>query len=159
MTKPTEKELRELWYTEAEEQTMATLPAFLKKLTEFEHDYGSICVAIAAAGVGAMYALNKEPQGGITGFQSGAIFWELRSAWLHKDSPAKILDYEQMLYPQHGSSFNKVISPDTWKWLREQAREKLKKDRNGEADLADSVRHHMRQIALGNPPFGFRVED
>ena len=62
------------WMKRARDMTMADLPEFLRELTEdYDHDYGTICHAIAAAAVAAAWSVERTPQGGITGFQAGAI--------------------------------------------------------------------------------------
>jgi len=143
------------WYAEAREMTLEKLPEFLRKLTEdYGHDYGTICHACAAAAVGAAWAVERSPEGGITGFQAGAIFWEFWKHWLHEDGPARILKYSEALYPQYESLFT-TISPDSLAWLKEQATKKLA---DGEK-AADAVLEHWRFLANGGVPFGLRVED
>lgn len=147
--------LRAEWYTEAREQTLATLPAFLQKLSELPHTYGSICMAITAAGVGAMCAVNNSPNGGITGAQAGYIFWELRKAWLYEDGPAKLISYKELLYPQYRDEFDRVVASDTAAWLRAEAKKLLKES----SEYAHgSVLAHWRKMAEGWLPFGYRKE-
>jgi len=58
------------WYEEARKMTVEQLPMFLKKLVEdYQHDYGTICHAVAAGALSAAHAVNHSPTGGITGFQ------------------------------------------------------------------------------------------
>src|SRR5690349_20327046 len=60
------------WYVDAHapEMTLETLPEFLRHLTEdYHHDYGTICHALAAGAIATAYAMDRSPQGGITGFQ------------------------------------------------------------------------------------------
>lgn len=151
----TEQEARKLWQEEAKTMTLEKLPAFMEKLATYAHDYGTICVAMGAAAVAAIKALEHSPTGGITGFQAGAVFWEFQRGWgvFGKDRPIRMLQYEYMLYPQYESDFSE-ISQGTWDWLKGEAAKKLI-----EMPSASShVREHWQQIVEGNIPFGFHVE-
>ena len=145
------------WMIEAREQTLETLPDFITKLTtQYDHDYGTICHAIAAAAVGAAWAVEKSPQGGITGFQAGAITWEIIRGWngsMLGDCGAKIVKYENMLYPQYEQDFDKKISSGVWKNIKKQASENLALKGGNENVLA-----HWKSIADGVVPFGYEVE-
>lgn len=144
------------WYKEASEQTLETLPAFMKKLAEeFEHDYGTICHALAASATAAAWAMNRTEQGGITGFQGGAVMWEFIRQWMYvgEHKPLRLVDYSNMLYPQYADKFERTISQDTWKWLQERAKEQLTNDA-----MSPRVREHMERIVNGVVPFGYTVE-
>ena len=144
------------WYKKAKEQSLESLPAFLKHLTEdYKHDYGTICHAVASAALAAANAVDHSPGGGITGFQAGAIMWEFVQHWLgYEDEPLRLVKYEEMLYPQYEHSFAKTISKDTWEWLRERAKSLL-----SEQHGISSVRIHWESIAGGKVPFGYRVRE
>ena len=148
--------VHEAWYEEAAKCTLETLPGFLIKLTtEFKHDYGTICHAVAAAAVAAAWAVEHSPAGGITGFQGGAVMWEFIKHWNHlEDKPLRLVDFSHMLYPQYESHFQKTITPDTWKWLQEEARKNL-----GEKGGHKEVREHWKMIAMGVVPFGYEVKE
>lgn len=149
-----DKDIIEGWHKELDKINLKTLPKFLKSLTEnYEHDYGTICHAVAVAAVAAAKAVNRSPQGGITGFQAGAVFWEFYRRWLHEEGPARLVKYEQMLYPQNASQFAKVIDKGTWKWMQEQAK---KRDADN-AQAHPKVRAHWKSIAAGKVPFGYSV--
>lgn len=144
------------WYDEAKNQTVETLPAFVKKLTEnYHHDYGTMCHAVAAAGLGAMWAVNKSPAGGITGFQAGAILWEVIENWgsLGK-GPKRIVNYQDLLDPQMEREF-RTISKETAEWIKSEA----KKDLTEHSEMAPAVRAHMERVAEGWIPFGLQVDD
>lgn len=157
MTKAIKEEdgLQKEWYEEAKKQTLETLPAFLKKITEeYEHDYGTICHACAAAAVAAASSVNHAPCGGITGFQAGAVMWEFMRAWNGVEAPAWLLKGENLLYPQYEDDFT-GISKDTWKWLQEEAKKRLgKQDKNVHGRIAE----HWALIADGRVPFGLRIK-
>lgn len=143
------------WYEEARKQTLDTLPDFLKKLTtNYQHDYGTICHAIAAAAVGAAWAVEHSPQGGITGFQGGAVMWEFMKHWNGIEFPAWLRKGQDMLYPQYEEEFT-TISKETWAWLQAEARKKLSADPKQPGRVAD----HWRAIVDGKVPFGYGVSE
>lgn len=145
---------QELWYKEAHEQTLETLPEFIRHLLEdYGHDYGTICHALAAGAVATSSAMDRSPQGGITGFQAGAIMWEFMGNWNNVKPPAKLIRYENMLYPQYRSDFT-TISKDTWKWLQEEAPKRLL-----QFGVHPAVERHWTDIANGIVPFGYGVKE
>jgi hypothetical protein len=122
-----EQNLQEQWYLRAKEATLETLPEFIRHLmNDYRHDYGTVCHAIAASAVAAAWAADKEPNGGITGFQASAIMWEFIKHWgMGMDGPLRLVKYEMMLYPQEADRFQQAIAPETWEWLQGKAREQL----------------------------------
>ncbi|MFW6145537.1 MAG: hypothetical protein ACOC4Y_01930 [bacterium] len=151
--------LQDGWYEEAKEMTPEKLPAFIDKLTlHYNHDYGTICYAIAAAAVAAAWAVNNSGQGGITGFQAGCIKWEFIKNWQteYKDKPLRLLDYSKLLYPQHDDKFN-TISLGAWEWLQEEAQNKLDES---EPYVVEAVRQRWKDIAIhGEVPAGMKLEE
>ena len=144
------------WYVEARNMTPDNLGAFITKLTgEYQHDYGTICHAASAAAVAAAWAVDKSPQGGITGFQAGEIMWGFIIHWMSEldGKPARLVNYADMLYPQYEGNFDKVISKETHEFLVEQAKNKLK----DQTDAGPRVIAHWERIASGEVPFGYRV--
>ena len=140
------------WMDEAKACTPESLSAFLKKLSDHDHGYGTICRAIAAAGVAAMHSIDRSPNGGITGFQAGCVIWDVISGWgSFEDGPKKMVQYAKMLYPQYQSSFDKTISEETWNWLQEEAKKKI-----GQIAHVD-VLSHWQSIVDGVVPFGYTV--
>lgn len=150
-----ESGIHKAWYKEAESKkmTMKTLPAFLKKLTEeYEHDYGTICHAVTAGALATARAIDRSPGGGITGFQAGCIMWDFIKHWMHYKNPMRLVDYENMLYPQYETKFT-CITPSTWKWLRGKAKQNLKEKQQAHPE----VLKHWQEIANGVIPFGYNV--
>lgn len=116
------------WYKEANDITLDNLPEFLNKLlTEYKHDYGTICHALASGAIATLWAMEKSEQGGITGFQSGAIMWEFIKHWNYSGNKTglKIMDYDNFLYPQYEDKFQKTIKKSIWEIIQKQAKEKL----------------------------------
>lgn len=149
------EDLKDNWYSEADKQTLETLPAFIEKLSKENHDYSSICYAVAAAAIGAAWAMDRSPNGGITGFQAGAIMWEFIKKWDGEKGPMKLLKYERMLYPQYYDTFDKIISKEIMKYLQDEAKKILSEPNSL---MTTEVRNHMQSIADGNPPFGYKIE-
>lgn len=149
--------IHKAWYAEAREMTADKLPEFIRRLShDYEHDYGTICHAIAAAAVGAAWAVERSPHGGITGFQGGAIMWEFMRHWNHVEGPARLLTYDDLLYPQYAHKFT-AITEDTWKYIQKKAKEQIA-EKNGNDSIHPDVLAHWRSVADGNVPFGLQVE-
>lgn len=142
------------WFVDAKDQTLDTLPEFMRHITrDYRHDYGTVCHALAACAVAATWAAEKGQ--GITGFQAGFIFWDFYRHWMQEDGPARMLKYEDMLYPQYERRF-RTIGAETWEWLQAEAATKL-----AEADsefVHPNVLTHWQSIVDGNVPFGYLVE-
>jgi hypothetical protein len=122
-----EMKIQNEWYKEAKKQAVETLPEFVRHLTEdYSHDYGTICHAVAAAGIAAMYAVDNSPTGGITGFQAGCIMWQVIREWNFQNNKTglKILDYDNLLYPQYKASFVS-ISSKIWESVKKEAQNKI----------------------------------
>lgn len=150
-----EQNVHQAWYEEAKKVTVEALPEFVRKLTQdYGHDYGTICHAIAAAAVAAAHAVEHSPVGGITGFQGGAVMWEFIRHWQGIDGPTRLMQYDDMLFPQMEHKF-RAISAETWEHLQKKAKENLSGDR---AFAHPDVVAHWKSIAKGKVPFGFAVE-
>ena len=80
------KSLKESWKERAKNMTLEELPAFIQELMEHDHDYGTVCHAIALSAVATAWAANKTAQGGITGFQAGAVMWEFIKNWSYSSN-------------------------------------------------------------------------
>lgn len=156
--------LHEQWYEEARKlESFSEFAEFARKLDQdYIHDYGTICHAVAAVAVGAAATFDRtSKQGGITGFQAGMVMWQFIRQWLRKDGPMKLVDYNDMLWPQYEESFTKrTITQATWAQLQAAAAKHLK-DREGEDDMPVSGRvvEHQRKIVAGIVPFGYTVVD
>ena len=146
--------IHDAWYEEAGHMTLDKLPEFLERLqNRYEHDYGTICHAIAASAIATAWAMNHGPQGGITGFQAGAIMWEFIKHWGHLEGPARLQDFEKMLYPQYEEHFNS-IDKDTFEYLQKKAAENLAEEKG-----SDSIREHWQSIVDGKVPFGYVISE
>lgn len=157
--------LIETWKEEAKKlKTTEELTVFIDILiNDYQHDYGTICHAIAAAAIAGAYVVERSPSGGITGFQAGAIFWEFAKAWgtIKKDEPCALIKYDKLLYPQYEDTFNK-IPEDTWKWVQQEAKNNIaevveKKLEGLPSHVSSSVMAHWRSIVDGKVPFGLTI--
>jgi len=153
----TDKVTIEGWYTRAREiKSIKELNALMKEMMEYDHDYGSITDAAVASALGAVWCLNASPNGGITGFQAGWIGMQFMSKWMSIEGPWRRVEYQNMLFNQYEDKFQKTITPDTMKWLQDEAKKKLAAD-DGET-RADLVKH-WTSIAEGVPPFGYTIKE
>lgn len=153
-----EMHLEKEWFDQASKQTLKTLPDFVNHLmNDYEHDYGTVCHAVAACAIAAAWAADHEPNGGITGFQAGFVLWDFIKQWSFPDNKTgmKIINYDNMLYPQNQYLFKKTISKDVWDALIKQADEKLLKS----PDAHPEVIAHWKSIIAGDVPFGYTVKD
>lgn len=152
----TDQELIETWWREAENCASIDDASDLAKrlVTDYRHDYGTICHAIAVAGIAMANAIQRSPQGGVTGFQAGAIGWMLHGRWMRwEDSPRRLFDYSDLLLPQYDHSFCE-ISTDTAEWLVEKAKSNLAKNKNAHPN----VKKRWKEIAAGQFPAFVTVE-
>jgi hypothetical protein len=154
----TEKDnLHKQWYIDAKEQTLETLPKFLNHLIEdYIHNYGTICHAISAGAIATAWAIDNSKQGGITGFQAGCVMWKFIEQWMYSNNICglKVLDYDNMLYPQYYSNFEKNINEDTWIKIQDMAK-KLFKEKD--CFVHENVVEHWKSIIEGKIPFGYKV--
>lgn len=141
------------WYSEADDMTVERLPEFIRHLTEdYGHDYGTICHAIAAGMVATITAMHRSPHCGISGFQAQCIMWSVLERAFNVTGPARLLRYEDALYPQNSDMFT-TIPESTMAWLKEEAARILLSDRLIHPD----VTRHLKAVADGEPPFGLSV--
>lgn len=149
---------RSKWYKKAEgTKSTEDLANLTNMLTSFKHDYNTSAIAPAVAALAAAHLVGGKL--GITGFQAGAVFWEFFREWnpflCDKDSPAIIVIYQNMLYPQYEHKFtDKILDKGTWEWLQKKARELL----DNQDDPHPDVKTHWQSIVDGIVPFGYTVK-
>lgn len=151
-----DKEVIEGWKSRSKEQTLETLPEFLRELTQdYGHDYGTIVRAMGAGMMATLWAMNRSTCGGITGFQASYVGWEVARELLSLQGPARIMDFHDMLYPQYDRKFAQSITPETWHWLQAEARKNLEeRDPHVHRDVVT----HWQSIVDGVVPFGYDVK-
>lgn len=121
-----------------------------------DYGYGVAPRSIAQASLAVAWYLAKEF--GITGFQASFVMWDFIKSWSYEDNKCglKIVDYDNMLYPQYEDKFDKVIPKETWELLQKQAEQELKES-GYYANL--NVVDHWSSIMNGRVPFGYKVKD
>lgn len=149
------------WYADARKITLEKLPEFVQHvMNDYEHDYGTVCKAIASCALAATYAANKEngSSGGITGFQASCVMWEFVRAWLYTDNKCgmRLINFDDMLYPQSEYRFDKHILRENWENVQKEAKRRL--EEYGE-DAHPSVIAHWKSIIDGNVPFDYYIEE
>lgn len=146
-------------YKEAMKQTPDTIGDFVKHaMCDYPHDYESVCVAVAACALAGVYAADSLPQGGITGFQAGFVMWEFIRQLNYRRNKCglRMINYDNMLFPQYADKFEKTISSDTWKALQEEAKRKLEEC---STYVHPAVINHWKSIVDGVVPFGYKIEE
>ena len=149
-----EMKVHEEWYVQAHDITLDDLPKFIEHLmNDYDHDYGTICHALTAGSIATMYAMNKHEQGGITGFQAGCIMWMFIRKWLYSENKTglRMLNYDDILYPQYKHKFDKTISPDIWNSIQKEAAAKIQ-------ESIDADNKYTEELKLYNEAFSEYVE-
>lgn len=170
-------ENKEAWSNEAKTQihTPEDLKKFADKLIEhcnklntgidFYEETANSTTALAHAAI-EMCA----EQFGLSGFQVGCIMWGIIDKLMitEHDCGMRLVNYNDMLYPQYDDRFEKTINPDTWKKLQEKASEQYNKYLSEKARLengdenafpaCEEVAAHWKSIVDGNVPFGYKIE-
>lgn len=155
----TEKEYKDYIYEKANKvKTKKDLDALLKEvINNKELDYGKIVYAMSACMIATSRYIDMSKVGGITGFQASFVGWEMVREFMIYDNKTslRIVNYDDMLYPQYEMEFKKTISQNTWKSLQKQAKIKLKES----PDASPKVIEHWKSIIEGKVPFGYKVEE
>ena len=152
--------LEEQWFAEAAKQTPETLMEFFNHvMNDYVHDCWTICHAVAACAIAAAWAADRSEgaQGGITGSQAGFVMWDFIRQWEYSSNKSgmRLVDFDNMLYPQYEYRFDKAISKRVWESLQEQAKENLE----AKEYAADEARAHWQSIVDGHVPCGYKVVD
>lgn len=130
---------------------------YIKDITEHDNcGYGEAPRAIAQASLAVAWYLSDVF--GITGFQASCVMWDFITGWQMTGNTCglKLVNYDDMLFPQYDHKFEKTITSDVWKNLQEQAGKFI----NDYSSIADSrVIEHWKSIVNGKVPFGYIVRD
>ena len=152
------------WFVEAKNQTVETLPKFINHLmNDYCHDYGTMVHAVSACGMAAIHAANNTDSGGITGFQASCVMWNLirQICKTNNECGLRLIDYDDMLYPQYEDRFEKIISKGTFKCMQKCAKEKLDEEKSADVKFHahPAVIAHWQSIVDGKVPFGYKLVD
>ena len=148
------------WFEEAKEQTVESLPAFINHImNDYCHDYGTVVHAISACALAAAWAANASEGacGGITGFQAGFVMWDFIRQWQYprNKTALKVVNYDDMLYPQYEQKFEKTITKRIWESIQEEAKRRLLEETGYEPH--PTVKAHWESIVAGWVPFSYTV--
>lgn len=146
------------WFAEAGKMTEEELPGFYERIIHgYNHDYGTACHAVAACALAAAWAACGDNDIGLSGFQAGFVMWDFIKNWTKIGNVCglKLVDYDDMLYPQYEEKFEKTICKDNWEMVQKKAIKNLERER----EVHPAVAEHWRKIAEGVVPFGYRVVD
>lgn len=152
-----EMHLEEEWYKRAKSMNMSGLMPFVREMVnDYWHDYSTAVHAVAASAVAAAWATCRKI--GLSGFQASIVMWFFIKHWYKtsNETGLKLIDYDDMLYPQYEYRFEKTISPGNWESVQKKA-QKLLDDDKGLAGLL--VKEHWQDIVDGKVPFGYVVKD
>ena len=121
----------------------------------YDIGYDTAPRAIAQAALATSYYLAD--MFGTTGFQAGFVMWDFIKDWSFRGNKCglKIVNYDDMLYPQYNYKFQKTIKKDTFEALQKAAENNLKKHQFS----SSAVIKHWKSIVDGNVPFGYIIED
>jgi hypothetical protein len=105
--------------------------------------------AVCVASVAAAWAVDHSPQGGITGFQAGAIMWQFIREWNYSlnKTGLRLVDYDNFLYPQYADKYEKNITKDTMAALQKEAKAKIEKTDSEYADYLKKCEQYKSDIA------------
>lgn len=146
-------------YKEARKQTVETIGDFINHvMSDYCINYDTVCFAVAASALAALYAADNHSNGGITGFQASYIMFEIirQMNYTGNKCGLRIINYDDMLYPQYKYKFDKTITSDIFLSLQETAAEKIKED--GERAHPEVIKH-WKSIVDGSAPFGYTVKE
>lgn len=138
-------------------KTFDDLAAFLKDVeANCNYDYGVAPRSIAQASLAVGYYLADKF--GITGFQAGCVMWDFVRDWSYPYNKCglKMVNYDDMLYPQYDHKYEKTISSDVWRHLQEEAKVNLETRGTG---AHPAVVKHWQSIVDGVIPFGYKVKN
>lgn len=136
-------------------KTMDDLVDFLKYVeANCNYDYGVAPRSITQATLATAWYMAEKM--GITGFQAGCVMWDFIRDWEFESNECglKIVDYDDMLYPQYEDKFEKTIKSSTWRALQEQAKKNLEDSEY----THPAVIAHWESIVRGEVPFGYKVK-
>lgn len=128
---------------------------FLKDVeANYNYDYGVAPRAMAQACLAVGWYLADKF--GITGFQAGFVMWDFVKDWNFSSNKCglKIVNYDNMLYPQYEDRYEKSISSDTWYALQKEAKANLEDSKYAHP----AVIEHWKSIVNGVVPFGYKVK-
>ena len=132
------------------------LISFLQNVKEnCNYGYGEAPRAIAQAALATAWYLSSEF--GITGFQASFVMWDFILDWQYRNNKCglKMIDYDDMLYPQYEHKFEKTLSTYTFEALQKEASKLFE---NSKGAHQEGIKH-WESIVDGKVPFGYMLKD
>lgn len=161
------KSNKETWIKRAKNdiKTLEQLNTFTNELVEYcqtlpEPDYyeetvnATTAISLAAA---RMFTYKF----GLTVFQTGAVMWGIIDNTITEDHDVgmKMLNFNNMLYPQYEHRFEKSIPPEVWHTIQKRAKELIEENEKSDFKAHKNVVAHWKSIVDGKIPFGFIVKE
>ena len=137
-------------------KTFDDLVNYLQNVKEkYNCGYGEAPRAIAQAALATAWYLAGDF--GITRFQAGFVMWDFIFGWTLTSNTcgAKLVDFDNLLYPQYYDKFDKTIRPDLWELVQKEAKKRLEE----RDEVHPAVKEHWESIVKGVVPFGFVVKE
>ncbi len=135
-------------------ENFESLIEFLKDVKEnYNTGYGEAPRAMAQACLAVGDFLARDF--GITGFQASFVMWDFILDWQYSNNKCglRMVNFDDMLYPQYDHKFAKTISVEQFEKIKEQAKENLEKNEYAHPDVIK----HWQSIVNGKVPFGFTI--
>ena len=132
---------------------------YLKLCETYDDDYGGVVMAMGQAALAVMdYFAHVF---GITGFQASCLNFEILRGWTysHNKTSLKIVDYDDMLYPQFSYKYDKTITPYIWESIQKEAKRSLDEMDSFDHKVHPAVIAHWQSIVDGVIPFGYTIAD
>lgn len=122
----------------------------------FNYDYSVAPRAAGAACVAVAKYLAREM--GLTVFQANFLTWGFIFGFQcpNNKTGLKIIDFDDMLYPQYEHKFDKSISRETWETIQETAKQYYQERNN---ITSPQVKAHWESIINGVVPFGYTIKE
>jgi hypothetical protein len=144
--------LQEQWYEQARQQTLETMPEFIRYLLdEYSHDAQTIVHAMVAGCLATLSAMNAHPEGDLGPSQSSQLLGLFIRKWARLDGPAKIMSWAALLDPEYEDQCMRVPE-EVSLYLRSLARQVL----DSKTYKNESHRIHLERIEQGEMPWGFK---
>ena len=120
----------------------------------YSHDYSSSAEAAVACILAEAWHMSSEL--GLTGFQAGCIGLRFLSRWSYSTNRLglRIVDFDNLLWPQYSEYFRKRITDAEWERLKQEASKLLSDTPNA----AQNVKNHWQRLADGYIPFGYELK-
>ncbi len=148
------------WLEKAKHVSREELPSFIDETMKKGDGYFDLIYAVSSCCIATMHACAN----GMTGYQASRvplIFLQNINGTGTKIG-FKVVDYDNMMYPQYEYYFKVTLTKDMMEALQEEAIKKLEEyaDRpNEDKMIAPSVLKHWIKLATGEPPYGLEVEE